>query len=749
MPSQATLSTFRKRMPEGSPDDFKHASKKNIKRGSAASLIKGALADPQILEMSRLVAERRSACLTEMKSTSEEFTRSEAAARKAYFDAVAAHEATGQAMSSRRSDYELEKVKVERHRELVKSCTQLADDGMLPYAQGTVAQAVQRVMPNVAKTEKHVKELHANALKDILYDLYEGGISLNREMQEHLQGLLNTEDEKLLEVYLEVGVFIKTGKSIGGAQLQVHHHVGTTNGFTTKAKMALRLAILLGIDWTEEVLGRPFYEPKTSPMKLQWGRSRNASAMVPGTEKGWSHSYRLPTVRSKVALALFASPAQKGSHGFTTPKSAWSQPTAQDGFYGTVASPWSQAQQGVAIRLNKLDKLWQPEDVHEQVSQGFLQVEDGNIVEEIDLNSQSLSGEALEQLFGHFSTLNQCVRLNATNLLATMESSAVRDKAMCSLVTSIVRHCSNLEDLILCNANLGGERAKMLKEVTDLENLQGIDVTKCGLSDARSLQGVLGVLPNLKRLFMSDNRMCATAQDVESVGELISEHKNLEVLECGNLTNGCESVDFSPIFDAITVLSRKDPSTTGGGFLKHLDISGMEIKTNKALAVSLKSLNGLETLVLNYTCIADDETLCAVLGALRGKVELRVLKLAGCLELPEGDTDIWNEDYKALSGLKKFFQYMPGQMEELDVSGMDLTTDALIQCLTLLGFHKSLQKLDLSGNNKVGSGVVDALANVRNLPKLEWVNVSETDVDRRDLIEPFGAHFHFGDVDEA
>ena len=193
-----------------------------------------------------------------MKSRSEEFTRSEAAARKAYFDAVAAHEATGQAMSNRRSDYELEKAKAERHRELVKRCALLVDDDMLPYAYGTVAQAVQRVMPNVVKTEKHVKELQTNSLKAILYDLYEGGITLNREMQEHLQGLLNTEDVKLLEVYLEVGVFIETGNDIGGAKLQIHHYVGA-RALRTKDKMALRLAILLGIDWTEEVLGRPFY----------------------------------------------------------------------------------------------------------------------------------------------------------------------------------------------------------------------------------------------------------------------------------------------------------------------------------------------------------------------------------------------------------------------------------------------------------------------------------------------------------
>ena len=100
------MSTFRKRMSE------------NNKRGSvAAALIKEALADPELLEMSRLVPERRSACFTEMYSRTINLMESEEAARVAYTDAVVAHEATGRAMSSRLSDYEFEKVKVERHRE--------------------------------------------------------------------------------------------------------------------------------------------------------------------------------------------------------------------------------------------------------------------------------------------------------------------------------------------------------------------------------------------------------------------------------------------------------------------------------------------------------------------------------------------------------------------------------------------------------------------------------------------------------
>ena len=292
-------------------------------------------------------------------------------------------------------------------------------------------------------------------------------------------------------------------------------------------------------------------------------------------------------------------------------------------WHGDVAaSPLRKQQNGVPIRLTNLKKIWQTKDIDDYFGEHPLPMDESTFVEEIDFNSQPMSGDAIDAFFVLVSEAPRCVSIDANNILATIAEEPDRNYALGTLVTNVVRSCPSLKRLNLRNAGLGDSQAMMLKDVTEsLHDLESVDVTHCGLSKAGALHDILKEIPNLKRLYMSNNLLCSTTNDIQTVGRLISHHENLEVLECGNIVFSCEGVDSNAFFDAIGVLS----SNQATGQLNHLDISAWEIGTNRAFASSLKNFRGLETLILNYTGIANGETMRSILVALRSKPKLRAV----------------------------------------------------------------------------------------------------------------------------
>ena len=83
---------------------------------------------------------------------------------------------------------------------------------------------------------------------------------------------------------------------------------------------------------------------------------------------------------------------------------------------------------------------------------------------------------------------------------------------------------------------------------------------------------------------------------------------------------------------------------------------------------------------------------------------------------------------------------MPASLEELDLSLLEMTNEAVVQCLRALHPRSGLQKLDLSGNDNL---IVEVVKECK-LPKLKWVNVHDTAVEKCDQTQQVrNVTFHF------
>ena len=338
-------------------------------------------------------------------------------------------------------------------------------------------------------------------------------------------------------------------------------------------------------------------------------------------------------------------------------------------------------------------------------------------LEELNLSSNNLMAKDFQQLQSPLSNLTQLKRLNLS--MNAVGSDGIRALA------DIFKNFPLLEGLDMSRSFIKEDDISVLcKGLVPLEKLKYLNLSDNGIA-VEVLEDDLFLPPTLEDLIFSDiihgkklfakmkklenlrklhlNKVKLRACDVKALTTMLSYFSNLEELSLADLV--------VPYLECETILSAMKSLTN----IKKLNLSGVRLPDDWAVADMLSSLLSLEELVLTDISVRnmDYEKLFSAIKLLN---HLRKLNLGG-IRL----TDDW-----AMADMLSSLLFLE-ELAVTDVSVGNMDYEKLFSAIKLLNH---LRKLNLRGIKlRDAKAFFDMLSSLSNLEEIVFPVVVSTDTD--------------------
>ena len=355
-------------------------------------------------------------------------------------------------------------------------------------------------------------------------------------------------------------------------------------------------------------------------------------------------------------------------------------------------------------------------------------------LEMLDLSYSNLSTSDVVKVFERMRIISNLVSFNFSHNTIT---SIVADKLAAVLLNNV-----SLRELDLSHNDLTSSGAvTIFKGMKNISKLKVINIGHNMIIDygANSIANVLSNNSNLQILNISFNFLSS-----EGCIEIFNGMKNILYLR--NLDISHNNISFKAANNIAAVLSQNIE-------LEELDVSHNNLQTSGAIAIcqGIKYTSNLTKLNIAHNMITDEVTEYIIDVLCNNK---KLIKLNLC------DNSLLEMDVirKMISGVAEFIERIVTNLQELDLSNINLQTGAIkelrkISRLTkfnisrnfitslaaddlaeFLSKNSKLQELDLSHNDLQGSGITRILGamKISNLTKL---NISANNANLETVLE--------------